>query len=74
MLSIPLVIALQAACKKQMNLKSSREVLRLIQLRFLGSCRWDASTSTQHFEMLDTVDVGRVELPKCRRSTRDGAI
>ena len=73
-LSDPLIIALQAVCKKQADSKSSREVLRLMQLGFLGSCKWDSSTSTQHFEMLDIIDDGRVELLKSRSSTRFGAV
>ena len=73
-LSIPLIIALGSVCKKQVDAKSSREVLRIMQLGFLGSCRWDLSTSTRHFEMLDTVDNGRVELLKSWSSTRFGAI
>ena len=73
-LSVPLIIDWSSACKKQGDSKSSREALRLTQLGFLGSCRWDSSTSTQHFEMLDTVDVGRMEILKYRRSTRDRVI
>ena len=45
-LSIPLIVALNSACKKQVDSKSLREVLRLTQLGFLGSFRWDSSTST----------------------------
>ena len=46
----------------------------LMQLGFLGCFRWDSVTSTQRFEMMDTVDVGRVEMLKCRRFVRDGEI
>ena len=63
-LSILLVIALQAACKKQVDSKSSREALRLMQLGFLNSGRWDSCSSIHHFETVDTVDVGRVLLLK----------
>ena len=66
-LSIPLVIALKAACIR-------RDMFRLGQLGFLGSSKWCSSTSTEHFEMLDTVKIGRVELVKCRRFIRDGLI
>ena len=45
-----------------------------MQLGFLGSFRYDSGTSTQHFEMLDTVDIERVEMLKCRRFVRDGVI
>ena len=58
-----------------MDSKSSREVVRLIQLEFVSSFRWDSATSTtQHFEMFDTVDVGSVEILKCRHFIRDGGI
>ena len=43
--------------KNQVNAKSSSEVLRFMHLGFLGSFRWNSATSTQHFEMMDTVDV-----------------
>ena len=58
--------------KKQVDSKSSREAVRLMQLGFLGSFRYDSGTSTQHFEMLDTVDIGIVEMLKCRRFVQDG--
>ena len=48
---------------------------RLMQLSFLvDSFRWDSITSIQHYEMLDAVDVGRVEMLKRRRLVRDGVI
>ena len=55
-----------------MDSKSLRDVLRLMQLGFLGSSRWCSVSSTQHFEMLDTVDVEGVESLKSRRFIRDG--
>ena len=51
-----------------------REVVRLMQLRFLGSFRWNSGASTQHFEMLDSIDIGRVKMLECRHFVRDGAI
>ena len=57
--------------KKQEDSKSPREVIRLMQLGFLGSFRRCSDTDTQHFEMLDTVHVGRVEMLKCMRFIRD---
>ena len=60
--------------EKQVDSKSFREMLRLMGLGFLGSFRWDSSTSTQHFEMTGTVDVGNVESFKCRRIGCDGVI
>ena len=47
--------------KKQMDSKSLREVLRLMQLGLLESSRWCSITRTQPSEMLDTIDVRRVE-------------
>ena len=37
--------------KKQVDMKSLRDVLMLVQLGYLGSSRWCLVTNTPHFEM-----------------------
>ena len=57
--------SLHCAYQRSTFTRSSREVLRLSQLGFLGSTRWDISTSTQYFEILHMVDDESVDSLAC---------
>ena len=46
--------------KKQVDFATLKKILGLMQLEFLGSFRECSDTSTQHFQILDTVDSERV--------------
>ena len=48
--------------KMQVDSKSSREGVRLMQLGFPGSFRYDSGTSTQHFEKWKCLSAGALFL------------